>query len=138
MSSFTPLDHQFMGRALVLARRGLHTTDPNPRVGCVLVRDGEVVGEGWHLQAGQPHAEVHALRAAGERAAVPPPMSPWNPAAIRGGHRPVPMPWCGPESRAWSVPWWTPIRRCPVVACGGCGRPGLKCTAACWKPRPAP
>lgn len=68
MSSFTPLDHQFMGRALVLARRGLHTTDPNPRVGCVLVRDGEVVGEGWHLQAGQPHAEVHALRAAGERA----------------------------------------------------------------------
>ncbi len=57
-----------MSRALELAARGLYTTDPNPRVGCVLVRDGEVVGEGWHERAGEPHAEVHALRAAGERA----------------------------------------------------------------------
>lgn len=61
-------DHRYMARALQLARRGLYTTDPNPRVGCVLVRDGEVVGEGWHRRAGEPHAEIHALRAAGERA----------------------------------------------------------------------
>lgn len=61
-------DARFMARTLVLAERGLNTTDPNPRVGCVLVRDGEIVGEGWHERAGEPHAEVHALRAAGERA----------------------------------------------------------------------
>jgi diaminohydroxyphosphoribosylaminopyrimidine deaminase/5-amino-6-(5-phosphoribosylamino)uracil reductase len=57
-----------MARALRLAGRGLYTTTPNPRVGCVIVRDGAVVGEGWHERAGEPHAEIHALRAAGERA----------------------------------------------------------------------
>ncbi len=57
-----------MARALELARRGLYTATPNPRVGCVLVRDGAVVGEGWHERAGEPHAEVHALREAGDRA----------------------------------------------------------------------
>jgi len=57
-----------MARALRLAERGLYTTNPNPRVGCVLVRDGKVVGEGWHERAGEPHAEVHALRAAGNGA----------------------------------------------------------------------
>ncbi len=57
-----------MQHALALAERGLYTTDPNPRVGCVLVRDGSVVGEGFHARAGGPHAEVLALRAAGERA----------------------------------------------------------------------
>jgi len=51
-----------MARALRLARRGLNTTTPNPRVGCVLVRDGRVIGEGWHERAGGPHAEVHALQ----------------------------------------------------------------------------
>ncbi len=61
-------DEPFMSRALELARRGLYTTDPNPRVGCVLVRDGEIVGEGWHQRAGEAHAEVNAIRAAGERA----------------------------------------------------------------------
>ena len=53
----------------MLAARGRYTTDPNPRVGCVLVRNGEVVGEGWHERAGGPHAEINALRAAGVRAA---------------------------------------------------------------------
>jgi diaminohydroxyphosphoribosylaminopyrimidine deaminase/5-amino-6-(5-phosphoribosylamino)uracil reductase len=66
--SFSAVDHGMMARALQLAERGLWTTSPNPRVGCVLVRDGEVVGEGWHEKAGEPHAEVHALRAAGEKA----------------------------------------------------------------------
>ncbi len=58
-------DSAHMARALELAARGLFTTDPNPRVGCVMVRDGQVVGEGWHVRAGEPHAEVLALRAAG-------------------------------------------------------------------------
>jgi diaminohydroxyphosphoribosylaminopyrimidine deaminase/5-amino-6-(5-phosphoribosylamino)uracil reductase len=61
-------DHQYMGLALELAARGRYTTDPNPCVGCVLVRDGEVVGEGWHVRAGGPHAEINALQSAGERA----------------------------------------------------------------------
>ncbi|ROO41279.1 bifunctional diaminohydroxyphosphoribosylaminopyrimidine deaminase/5-amino-6-(5-phosphoribosylamino)uracil reductase RibD [Pseudomonas sp. 7SR1] len=62
------LDARYMARALELARRGHYTTHPNPRVGCVIVRDGQIVGEGWHVRAGEPHAEVHALRAAGELA----------------------------------------------------------------------
>ena len=57
-----------LARARELAERGRGTTQPNPVVGAVLVRDGEVVGEGWHERRGEPHAEVHALRAAGERA----------------------------------------------------------------------
>jgi len=61
-------DHRWMARALELAERGLFTTTPNPRVGCVIVRDGECVGEGWHVRAGEPHAEVHALAMAGEAA----------------------------------------------------------------------
>ncbi|HET7569422.1 MAG TPA: bifunctional diaminohydroxyphosphoribosylaminopyrimidine deaminase/5-amino-6-(5-phosphoribosylamino)uracil reductase RibD [Gammaproteobacteria bacterium] len=61
-------DFNFMARALRLARRGLYTTDPNPRVGCALVADGEIVAEGWHERAGGPHAEIVALKAAGERA----------------------------------------------------------------------
>jgi diaminohydroxyphosphoribosylaminopyrimidine deaminase/5-amino-6-(5-phosphoribosylamino)uracil reductase len=51
-----------MARALELAARGLNTTTPNPRVGCVLVRNGEIIGEGWHEKAGEPHAEINALR----------------------------------------------------------------------------
>jgi diaminohydroxyphosphoribosylaminopyrimidine deaminase/5-amino-6-(5-phosphoribosylamino)uracil reductase len=65
---FSAEDHLHMARALRLAERGLFTTTPNPRVGCVIVKDGVVVGEGWHEKAGEPHAEVHALRAAGENA----------------------------------------------------------------------
>ncbi len=61
-------DHEFMTQALALAGRGLYATTPNPRVGCVLVRDGAVVGAGWHERAGGPHAEVIALQAAGARA----------------------------------------------------------------------
>jgi diaminohydroxyphosphoribosylaminopyrimidine deaminase / 5-amino-6-(5-phosphoribosylamino)uracil reductase len=65
---FTAQDSVWMARALRLAERGLYTTSPNPRVGCVLVRDGVVVGEGWHVRTGEPHAEVLALSAAGAAA----------------------------------------------------------------------
>jgi diaminohydroxyphosphoribosylaminopyrimidine deaminase/5-amino-6-(5-phosphoribosylamino)uracil reductase len=64
---FTPADHDFMARALELAERGLYTTTPNPRVGCVIVRDNRIVGEGWHRRAGEAHAELIALaQAAGQ------------------------------------------------------------------------
>ena len=61
-------DSVWMAQALRLAERGLNTTSPNPRVGCVLVRDGNVAGEGWHERAGEPHAEANALQAAGDAA----------------------------------------------------------------------
>ena len=61
--SFSAADHAFMARALQLARRGLYSATPNPRVGCVVVRDGWVIGEGWHEKAGLPHAEAGALAA---------------------------------------------------------------------------
>jgi diaminohydroxyphosphoribosylaminopyrimidine deaminase/5-amino-6-(5-phosphoribosylamino)uracil reductase len=65
---FSAADHAHMARALQLAARGLFTTHPNPRVGCVIVSDDRIVGEGWHERAGTPHAEVHALKAAGDAA----------------------------------------------------------------------
>lgn len=68
MTEFTAADHRFMTRALRLAARGSMSCHPNPRVGCVLVRDGKVVGEGWHAIAGEAHAELHALAAAGLQA----------------------------------------------------------------------
>jgi diaminohydroxyphosphoribosylaminopyrimidine deaminase/5-amino-6-(5-phosphoribosylamino)uracil reductase len=61
-------DRYYMQRALALAKRGLGWTSPNPAVGAVVVRDGQIVGEGYHQKAGEPHAEVHALRQAGARA----------------------------------------------------------------------
>ncbi len=64
----TAADHEFMEQALELAGRGLYTTTPNPRVGCVIVKDGVLVGSGWHEKAGLPHAEVLALKEAGDRA----------------------------------------------------------------------
>lgn len=61
-------DETYMARAMELARRGQFTTAPNPNVGCVIVKNGEIVGEGFHFRAGEPHAEVHALRMAGDKA----------------------------------------------------------------------
>ena len=63
------IDHRHMTRALKLARRGLYSTEPNPRVGCVITRGERIVGEGWHRYAGEPHAEINALAAAGGEAA---------------------------------------------------------------------
>ena len=62
---FSSADHAYMSQALQLAEKGLYSTSPNPRVGCVIVHDSQVVGSGWHVSAGQPHAEINALDAAG-------------------------------------------------------------------------
>lgn len=68
MTQFSATDHAMMARAIRLAERGAYTTRPNPMVGCVIARGDEVVGEGWHVRAGEAHAEVHALQQAGDRA----------------------------------------------------------------------
>lgn len=64
--AFTAEDHAFMARALQLAERGRDTATPNPNVGCVIVKAGRIIGEGWHERAGEPHAETMALRACRE------------------------------------------------------------------------
>ena len=69
MSDFSRADCAYMARALQLARKGLTTAHPNPRVGCVLVRNDSIVGEGWHEKTGEAHAEVNALAMAGSAAA---------------------------------------------------------------------
>lgn len=66
--AITAADFDFMARAFRLAERGLYTTMPNPRVGCLLVKDGQVIAEGWHQRAGEGHAEVNALPIAGDNA----------------------------------------------------------------------
>lgn len=68
MTTFTLEDRGWMAHALKIAHKGLYSTMPNPRVGCVLVRDGRMVGEGWHVRAGEGHAEVNALAMAGSDA----------------------------------------------------------------------
>ena len=69
MSEFDAAEHEFMAQALRLAERGRYTARPNPCVGCVLVNDGRIVGEGWHQKTGDAHAEINALKQAGKSAA---------------------------------------------------------------------
>lgn len=67
-TDFCRADRDHMQRAILLAKKGRFTTAPNPNVGCVIVKQGRIIGEGFHLRAGEPHAEVHALAAAGDGA----------------------------------------------------------------------
>ena len=71
MGAISDADRAYMARALELAARGMFTATPNPRVGCVLVRDGAIIGEGWHVRAGEAHAEVAALADARRRGCDP-------------------------------------------------------------------
>lgn len=66
---FSAFDYQMMTQAIALAKQGIYTTAPNPNVGCVITKDQTMIGQGSHLKAGQPHAEVHALRQAADQAA---------------------------------------------------------------------
>ena len=67
-SDFSANDHKLMARALQLAKHGIATTQPNPRVGCVIAKEGKVIAEGWHEKAGSAHAEIMALQQAGDQA----------------------------------------------------------------------
>ena len=94
-------DHRFIARAVELAKRGLYTTKPNPRVGCVVVQGEEIVGEGWHERAGEPHAEIHALSVAGEGREARS-LSVSNRARTPGAQGPVPKPsWMPGSAELW-------------------------------------
>ena len=66
--SFSAADHEFMARAMALTQNGRNSATPNPSVGCVVVKNARIIGEGWHEKAGQAHAEVNALKACSEDA----------------------------------------------------------------------
>lgn len=66
--SFTAADYTFMSQAIQLAKKGQYTTAPNPNVGCVIVKNGKIIGEGWHQKAGEAHAEINALKQAAKEA----------------------------------------------------------------------
>lgn len=68
MTIFSQVDHMWMSQALELAQRGQYTCTPNPCVGCVIVKDNKLIGSGWHVKSGEPHAEILALRDAGDNA----------------------------------------------------------------------
>ena len=132
------LDAHYMARAIELARKGLYTTHPNPRVGCVIVRDGQIVGEGWHVRAGEPHAEVYALRAAGELARGATAYVTLSRAAIMAVPRRAPKGWSLPGSPAWWPPCKTLTRKSPGVASSVWPMPVSTCAAACSKPKRVP
>ena len=110
-------DQQFMARALELARKGLYSTHPNPRVGCVIVQDGKIVGEGWHAKAGEPHAEVHALRQAGDKARGATAYVTLEPCSHHGRTPPCADALVAAGLARVVRPCRTPIPRCPARAC---------------------
>ena len=116
MPEWSAADREWMSRALMLAERGVYTTEPNPRVGCVLVADGRIVGEGWHVRAGEGHAEVNALAQAGDLARGATAYVTLEPCSHSVALRRAPMRWSRPASAAWWLPCRTPIRRLPAMA----------------------
>jgi diaminohydroxyphosphoribosylaminopyrimidine deaminase/5-amino-6-(5-phosphoribosylamino)uracil reductase len=132
---FDQADEQFMQQALALAEQGLFSTDPNPRVGCVLVKHGQIIGSGAHRRAGEAHAEVHALHQAGSQA--------------RGAHAYVTLEPCCHQGRTgpcagalieagisavtYALDDADPKVAGAVPAC--CATPVLKCAAACSRVR---
>jgi diaminohydroxyphosphoribosylaminopyrimidine deaminase/5-amino-6-(5-phosphoribosylamino)uracil reductase len=121
MSGFSAEDCAYMARALRLAERGLYTAHPNPMVGCVLVRDGAVVGEGWHRLAGETHAEINALNAAGDRARGATAYVTLEPCSHQGKTPP-----CAPALIAAGVSAVVVAMQDPFPAVGGDGIAALK------------
>ena len=127
-----------MARALELAARGEGLVEPNPMVGCTIVRDGETVGEGFHRRFGGPHAEVEALRVAGARAEAPRCTSRWSRVATRARRRP-----CTQALIAAGVRRVVVAQRDPFPRSRGrrhrrsSKRPASRSKSACWPTKPA-
>lgn len=128
-------DHAWMARALQLARKGLYSTHPNPRVGCVIVADGELVGEGWHVRAGEPHAEVHALRQAGERARGATAYVTLEPCSHYGRTPPCAEALVKAGVGRVVAAMQDPNPQVAGNGLRGCAAPVSKLPAACWKAR---
>jgi diaminohydroxyphosphoribosylaminopyrimidine deaminase/5-amino-6-(5-phosphoribosylamino)uracil reductase len=118
-------DEMYMARALKLAQRGRFTTHPNPNVGCVIVKDGEIVGEGFHYRAGEPHAEVHALRMAGEKARGATAYVTLEPCSHHGRTPPCCEALIAAGVAAWSRRCRIRTRRWPGAVCIACSRKAL-------------
>lgn len=118
-------DEMYMARAMKLAQRGRFTTHPNPNVGCVIVKDGEIVGEGFHYRAGEPHAEVHALRMAGEKARGATAYVTLEPCSHHGRTPPCCDALIAAGCRAWLHRCRTRIRRWRDEVCIVCSRKAL-------------
>lgn len=119
-------DEFYMARALKLAQRGRFTTHPNPNVGCVIVNNGDIVGEGYHHRAGEPHAEVHALRMAGAKAKGATAYVTLEPCSHHGRTPPCCDALIAAASRAWSPRCRTRTHRSPGVGCIACNRRVLR------------
>jgi diaminohydroxyphosphoribosylaminopyrimidine deaminase/5-amino-6-(5-phosphoribosylamino)uracil reductase len=117
-------DEIYMARALKLAARGRFTTHPNPNVGCVIVKDGQIVGEGFHYRAGEPHAEVHALRMAGEKAKGATAYVTLEPCSHHGRTPPCCEALIAAGCPAWLRRCRTRTRRSRVAVCTVCSRKG--------------
>jgi hypothetical protein len=126
MSRFTASDHAHMARALQLAERGAFTTKPNPMVGCVIADGARVLGEGWHVRAGEPHAEVHALAAAGAAARGATAYVTLEPCAHHGRTPP-----CADALVAAGISLDSFSRAAVVSRLDGC-RPAALCPADLW------
>jgi diaminohydroxyphosphoribosylaminopyrimidine deaminase/5-amino-6-(5-phosphoribosylamino)uracil reductase len=116
-------DEMYMARALKLAQRGRFTTHPNPNVGCVIVKDGEIVGEGFHYRAGEPHAEVHACAWRAKKRGATAYVT-LEPCSHHGRTPPCCEALIAAASRAWLRRCRIPIRRLPGAVCTVCSRKG--------------
>ncbi len=128
---------RWMARALRLARHGLYTTAPNPRVGCVLVKEGRVIGEGWHERAGEPMPRFMPCVMPVKRRVEPRPMFPSSHALTRGEPVLARRHWSRLGWPRWSWPCAIPIPWWQDVASSACVERGSRSRRACSRMRRA-
>ena len=132
----TRTDIKYMKRALTLARKGIGRTAPNPAVGCVIVKDGRIVGEGWHKKAGGPHAEIHALEMAGDAARGADVYVTLEPCCHTGKTPPCSDALIKAGVRRVVAGMGDPNPRVNGGGLAPLNRPASKHFAVCWKQRP--